>query len=326
MNNSDRLPSCLTRRDVMFRVMAYGAILVVACLFLAPACSRIGSHRISSVRAEISAIESALTSFKQRYGVEPPSHVTLHATEAGWDSDHVSRSRIRQIWPQFDFKTCGGLKDVPETGVHLNAGECLVFFLGGLVDPKSGEPGGFSKSPTRPLEAGGKRDYASFEFEGRIDPLTNRPAGRLCDIDRDGFPEYLDLFPGQTKPYLYISSYDGAGYDPADFDGAMQDVYRKTSEPDAEPWRPKSFQIISSGRDHEYGLGGYFDPHTAGQLRNHPRRKAECDNFTNFSSRELAATPKLVPGLEDQLGQVIGLVLLSLIMMCIVWLVVFRRT
>jgi hypothetical protein len=45
-------------------------------------------------------------------------------------------------------------------------------------------------------------------------------------------------------------------------------------------WNPKSFQIISAGRDNEYGSGGLYDPKTASSQITDKGR----DNITNFSS------------------------------------------
>src|SRR5690349_10230211 len=124
-------------------------------------------HRVAEVRMDISTLEDAITKFKVTYGVEPPSGIVLHANQAGWDRDRQSKGLIRQLWPKFDFATCGGLKNVPPDGITLNGAECLVFFLGGLPRPDSGERNGFAKNPTRPFSATEtSREGPFFEFKG----------------------------------------------------------------------------------------------------------------------------------------------------------------
>ena len=236
--------------------------------------------RIAQVRVEISVQESSIAAFKLNYGVDPPSGLTLHSTKEGWDGDRKSRDAIRQLWPNFDFTTCGGLSNVPAHGIRLNGAECLVFFLGGVCDPASGIPIGFKKHLTQPLLGGNGREHPLYEFDRK----------RLIDLDGDGYREYLDPYPAQTKPYLYISSNEGSGYDLADLDGAMDDVYRQGSGADAEPWKPQGFQIISPGIDREYGYGGGYDPNND-ELQRDQQRKAEFDNLTNFSADVLVRVP-----------------------------------
>jgi hypothetical protein len=109
--------------------------------------------------------------------------------------------------------------------------------------------------------------------------------GRLTDTDRDTYPEYLDTLPDQTQPYIYLSGYNGQGYNALDLseDGStsgtkrMPDYYKQSG---TTGWNPKSFQIISAGRDNDYGAGGDYDPKTASsQITD-----GGIDNITNFSS------------------------------------------
>ena len=51
----------------------------------------------------------------------------------------------------------------------------------------------------------------------RSAPLYEFRAGRLVDLDGNGFPEYLDGLGGSTpRPFVYFSAYEGQGYDPDD--------------------------------------------------------------------------------------------------------------
>ncbi len=271
--------------------------------------------RVAQVRVEIYSLESALAKFKAMYGIDPPSSVTFYSTRQGWDADRRSRNAIRQLWPEFDFETCGGMSNVPADGFHLNGAECLVFFLGGVIDPVAGVPSGFSKNHANPFVAKRGDHPPLFEFDQR----------RLVDLDQDGFREFLDPSPVQTKPYLYISSNDGQGYDPADFDGAMRDIYRTGSSPDAKPWKLKGFQIISPGTDHEYGIGGVYDPESS-DLKNDANRTAEFDNVTNFAPGVLVHQPSsTIIEIEFGLAPLLGLLLLAALVGWCCWFTICRR-
>lgn len=232
-----------------------------------------------------------------------------------------SRAIIRQIWPQFDFtmpiapamtppdpdafttagRDINGDKDIGDV-IHLTGDEALVFFLGGMnatnvVDsrgllrttapvPSVGdtitrwEPLGFSVNPTDPFARGGSRVGPQQQFDNdrltNIHPLSTPGAG--------GMPEFLDALPGQTKPYLYASSYDGKGYRPADLTwgpGLLDKVTVYTQSLNGPAFNPKSFQIISPGIDAEYGEGGPLDGTFTGA------RAVEQDNITNFKGSRL---------------------------------------
>ncbi len=115
---------------------------------------------------------------------------------------------------------------------------------------------------------------------------------------------YRDPIPNQQQPYLYLSSYNGQGYDVSNELPAgpgspptFADVYRQASSTSpAPPWNPNSYQIISPGFDGAtdpnggYGLGGQYDPNTAATVLVGPSpggRGPERDNVTNFSSGTL---------------------------------------
>ncbi len=310
------LPKRRSRREVVFRRLTALLIFALWCWFATWMSMPVRQRaRVAQVRAEISILETGLASFRLKYGIDPPSSITLHSTKEAWEADRKSRDAIRQLWPEFDFKTCGGMSNVPANGVHLNGAECLVFFLGGISDPASGIPIGFSMNLTQPFAGGNGRKHPAYEFDRR----------RLVDLDQDGFREFLDSFPVQTKPFLYISSNDGQGYDPADFDGAMRDVYRTGSAPNAKPWKPKGFQIISPGTDHEYGIGGVYDPKSV-ELANDSGRKAEFDNVTNFAPGVLVQQPSsTIIEIEFGLAPLLGLLLLAALVGWCCWFTICRR-
>ena len=260
------------------------------------------STRIAQVKGEISDLETAIAQFKVKYGMEPPSRIILSAPGNNWDVR--SASYIRRMWPQFDFNISGGASWLTANRT-LNGAECLVFFLGGVRD-SNGAFTGFSLNPRAPLAGGGNRQTPFFEFK----------IARLRDVNNDTiFFEYVDPMPGQERPYLYLSSYDGRGYRVSedtnrngvldtgeDLNGNsvidlldvavlptatanLQDVYRQGSSATAPPYKGTSHQIISPGPDQQYGIGGPFNSEASDRLpKTVPTqdRSAERDNVTNF--------------------------------------------
>lgn len=307
------------RRNAFTLIELLIVITIIGILvgLLLPALSSVRTRvRQTQVRTEISQLDNAIGAFKNRFGIEPPSQITLYETATtGWSTDANSRSLIRQIWPQFNFDLTHDIDGdgTPNGPFTLTQGECLVFFLGGLPNPSivNGATvfsvSGFSKNPANPFTRGGTREGPFFEFQ----------SNRFSDLGQAGFPEYKDSFPGQTKPYLYFSSYDGSGYReyltgvvPYDFSPTVTVppvpilAYRQgVAMPTATPFKSKSFQIVSPGQDYKYGVGGPYAPGTSDPLPvwtvntttvpgwagsvftvAATDRDAERDNITNFSN------------------------------------------
>jgi len=295
-------------------LMVVAIIGILAALIVPAVGGALKRARVTSVRAEISQLETAIGKFRSVYNMDPPSSITLWENPAnnnGWASASPStaalnsRALIRQLWPQFNFATLrdldgdGNTTDAPVT---LTGGECLVFFLGGMnttnIVGNIGSCTGFSKNPADPLARAGTREAPLFEF------LPNRftDAGTA-----NGFPEYRDPLPSQTMPYLYFSAYDGTGYATAGEFGApgLTEPYRQGTTATSGYWKPNSYQIISPGYDRAYGFGGAFVPTGTDRLPSgttvssqYPnaytstaptgaQRAFEADNITNLASGEL---------------------------------------
>lgn len=253
--------------------------------------------QIARVNADMESIKAGITAFKQRYGVDPPSSITIHEASANWGTDPRSRAIIKQIWPQFDFTINREMNgDSSLDPIPLDGAECLVFFLGGMVDigstSNSGGLVGFSKNPRNPFALdSGSRDGPFFEFVGGVDPTSARPVGRLCDTDGDSVVEYMDPLPSQTQPYVYFSSYGGAGYRNGDNSTRIAAPYYQDAA-GKNAYNRESFQLISPGPDFAYGLGGYFNTSDDGWASKVPATAAqrlleESDNITNFHTGTL---------------------------------------
>jgi hypothetical protein len=204
----------------------------------------------------------------------------------------------------------------------MNSGECLLFFLGGIIPQQNNGslsvtvPAGFAKNPAYPFSpptASPNREGPFFEFTA---------LDRIHDIDGNGINEWYDSLPNQSKPYLYFSSYEGRGYNTNEVpsNGAnftyMHDMYRVWSgpiTPAAFPLpptapgaatvgtsaalpaqKPQSFQIISPGYDGNYGVGGVFNPNltNSGLISSfnggNPVFDTDAyDNLTNFNGGRL---------------------------------------
>lgn len=270
------------------------------------------------------------------WGSSPPAQLSADPTLTDAHR-RTSRAVIRQIWPEFDFTVDHDINgDGAFNGAWaLNGAECLVFFLGGVPDridtdgdgtPDAAAMRGFSANPQRPFLRGGNRigPFVDFDSDRLIDIDTLRSTGRVGG----NMLEYLDTIPGQQLPYQYLSSYDGRGYQPYGLDGMAGTIddelmYSPNSSaflglayhylsappsaslPNGEPYNRSTCQIISPGRDNEFGLGGIYngenvpvseDTNNNGMLDpgedvngngTIEPRTAERDNITNFKGGRL---------------------------------------
>lgn len=260
-------------------------LLVVA---VQPARTRAQEAR---VRNDIAALETALEQFKAQYGDYPPSRITLYEKGSDWagtGTEQVrSRGILRRFWNRINFNIDRDFDlDGVKTGtIELKGAECLVFFLGGV--PRNGAGAttlnGFAKSETDPFDRSAANRVGPFlDFDpGRLQ-ISNRVKAIKSDTN---ILVYLDTWPNQTNPYVYLSSYDGRGYVANDgSDWIANGAYTQTG---GGAWKPKTFQIISPGFNQSYGPGGTFNADTASaDLAG--SREDERDNITNFHNSVLA--------------------------------------
>ena len=322
---SPRRPANRSRAGfTLIEVLVVIVIISILAAFLLPAINRVRvTARNTQVKVEIKALESACAAFRAQYGMDPPSSLAVWETPAATDASPIalgngwnmaspspiavdSRSKIRQIWPQFDFtmnRDFDGDGTISNNAILLTQGECLVFFLGGILQrPVAGNKNvnvasggvtqrsactGFSKNPFNPFASGGNRETAIYEFD----------SSRFVDLDSDGFAEFVDPLPSQNAPYLYFSSYGGAGYrfnsasplfefSPTSVAPFFFPLQPYTQSGGTVPWNAKSFQIISPGYDHKYGTFGPYSADSASSDLT-GARDVEADNITNFGQGTL---------------------------------------
>src|SRR5262245_38665891 len=101
-----------------------------------------GNHGDIRTRSEIAWLGSSLKSFKQRFGLCPPSRIKLSETAnypqrdqpGTLDADSVEF--LTRVWPQLRLEPGAGIDWNGDGQVQgdwvLEGDECLVFFLGGL--------------------------------------------------------------------------------------------------------------------------------------------------------------------------------------------------
>ncbi len=321
----------------LIEMMVVVIIIAVLAGLLLPALGRARtSANEARVVVEIKGLESGIAAFKAKYGCEPPSSFILYLNQAGWSSDPTNMAIVRQIWPQFDFTMGAGSgttfpafwtniqKQVNgNPAVPMNSGECLLFFLGGVVPAQGANqmPQGFAKNPAYPFSppsVSANREGPFFDFSDVV---------RVKDIDGNGVNEWYDQLPNQSKPYLYFSSYEGRGYNLNELPNngsssytiasfpSLHDMYRvsPTAATAAQyppssrstnangsvvasgsqllpPQKPQSFQIISPGYDGEYGFGGIFNatlPNSGLTDGSGNPDILAYDNLTNFNGGRL---------------------------------------
>ncbi len=332
-----RAPAAFTLLELLIAIAIIG---ILASLILTVAGAANIKARNAQVGVDIADLAKGIAAFKQKYGVEPPSRVTLYEQASGWNSDPRSMGIIRQIWPQFDFTYAaeGGQIDINGDGffdgdgttnatagaIPLSGTECLVFFLGGVPGNPAGTfPNHYFRNPVAPAGAPSGFSPNPADPFGVMNIPANTPPRTVVGTNRERFAEfsfdrlflyvpnpatpatqhvvntYKDTLPGQSQPYLYLSSYNGQGYDVANElpagpvgNQTFVDVYRSgpngptTSSP-SPPWNPNSYQIISPGADTLYGTGGEYESgDSKGLLIG--TRSGERDNITNFSTGTLA--------------------------------------
>lgn len=242
-----------------------------------------GRDQNATTNIEISEFRAALERFKAKYGVYPPSQITI--------SNKSVDPQLQKIWPNISQTAFASWPKMPAGPVTLKGDQCLVLFLGGYHD--AGSCYGLSSSKTQPftMNPGDDREPPLFKFKGARLHLRN-PAIPFYSYG-DGF--YKNTIGGSETYtcYAYFCPLPIGGYQKVEQDGhcnTMLDIKGGSPLPYKDGTgaylNRESYQIISSGKDGQWGGARQWSP---GQgLIDGAGNPASGDNITNFAGGLLA--------------------------------------
>jgi prepilin-type N-terminal cleavage/methylation domain-containing protein len=246
-------------------------------------------------RSELSQLSSAVAQFKQKFQVDyVPSRLRLckfsaryasspaPAAEGGPNLDAESQAYMKKLFTRcaaqwgsggIDWTAAWAGNTDPNLEAYLYGEECLVFFLGGQPVDSSGVPGvlGYSTNPANPMATGGARISPFYEFPAkRLVPSTKAP----------GFYRYADPY---GTPYAFFSANKVRNQYTRYSDGTNPRADSNLGvvpylEAPGRFYMPESFQIISAGRDKQFGTGQTL-----------PASGLGFDDMSNFSDKVLGA-------------------------------------
>lgn len=279
-------------------------LVVIAIIGVLVSLTSVGVMKILSrgqmvaARTEISQLEAAIAAAKQNFGnvdglpsiIEvyssgPNFQAAANATNmmTGLPSNPNTRNTFNFFTKVFG-KNWYASTTIPWLGSSVSTAsyqnspktllgmEALVFLLGGYADSSNGAPNfvGFSSNPLNPMDVNNpkyKTKGPFYEFKQKqIVSGTN----------------YFTMVNNSGGSYAYFSSsdYSNALLNPP---GTVISPYHKTASGTATAssyYNAKTFQLISSGQDKNFGPGGYYNPpYTIGQ--------PVFDDIANFSALQL---------------------------------------
>ncbi len=171
---------------------------ILASLITAAAVAARRRAKIAAIVTEISQLDMACKAYKERFGEYPPDGLDSAAT-------------IRHLQKAFPRYT-GGMPSFMMSGTThlLSPMNALVFWLGGMPDPTTGRPIGFSANPLNPFEATSSNRIGPF-FE--FDPTRMGLARGTTDYGPGTVQSYRYWPSGATNSPQYGSfKYNGYAY------------------------------------------------------------------------------------------------------------------
>jgi prepilin-type N-terminal cleavage/methylation domain-containing protein len=272
-------------------LVAIAIIAILIALIMAGVSMMRGKQAISTTQIEIREMKVGLENFKTKFGVYPPSQITVAPNAAGVDAE--SKRILLTMWPSLDFAAAFGAGGWGLSGpVTLKGDQCLVFFLGGRHDANGCQ--GFSTSKVNPFMAGGSdREQPFFKF--KANRLLKRDAASPFYSYGDGFFKTLYKGVEQLPCYAYfaptrIGGYDGATAHCAALKDAKGNFPMPYKESATVYLNKQTYQIISAGQDTFWGnarlwsaSGGILD------LAADPTNGDSSDNISDFAAGLLSA-------------------------------------
>lgn len=250
-------------------------IIILAGLLLAAVMPVMGRARELKCFNEIKQLDNAIVAWQQTFKVSfpPPSRLFLSNNYTDYSKSplgQLSLQYLSTIWPRLDWSSgidwSGGL-GMPPGGVVLEGDQCLVFFLGGIPARDNGNPvvTGFSTNPRNPTLL----PNPQLQGTDRIPPFFEFAPGRLFwRIPSSPFLSYQDTWQTGT-PYYYFSSgkrrngyYDLWGALPPPVNSLISQgpYYTAVLNNQQQFANPNTWQIISAGKNGQFGPGGPYNP------------------------------------------------------------------
>ena len=240
---------------------------------------------------DIQQLTMAMETFKAKYGVYPPSSIYLSNTLSDFANtgNGASLAYLSAIWPRINsgfnagvIDWSGGQGGIPAGGITLEGDQCLVFFLNG---PGGANANGWSINPTNPTQAGGPRVGPFFEFPlDRLLPFPHPSTGQSAAVSTM-FPSFWDRYSvpsiSKGRPYAFFCSGRSAGGYGAHCPSLGVIPYVQSN---GRFFNNNTCQIISAGKDMNFGPGGAWPP-SAANGGNIPAYTggAGVDDLSNFS-------------------------------------------
>lgn len=248
---------------------------ILAALISAAVVAAIGSARNARVTLEIRTMDQQLNLFKNTYGDYPPSNLSDSAAVTAF---------LRRAFPRYEKGTYASVyarfsAELSACGVPVSndPAVALVFWLGGV--PSGGKLTGFSKDVENPFAA-------PISGVPRTDPLFEFDRDRLNVATMRYYPNLSGAIEADA-PYVYFraTEYAAAVFTHnAGGENVTLRPYVNNRSGTPEYANPKTFQIISAGRDNWYGGSGSASPTFP---TTNFTSAGHHDNLTNFTDGKL---------------------------------------
>jgi prepilin-type N-terminal cleavage/methylation domain-containing protein len=297
-----RIPVRSDRRAGMTAIeilVVIAIIAVLAALLLGGVMLVFSKGSDAANRQDMNKLSDALEHFNKDHNMYPPSRILLLPTGNAYSTAHnqlatASLAYLTKVWPNLDLNTnipwAGNVMTIPASGIVLDGDQCLVFFLGGIPD-STGAVIGFAENPANPADPTFPLEKRKRYFEFDPGRLYNRESG-------NPFPSYKDQYSigrgaANPQPFVYFSSNSRTnGYDKplmgqsSVIPSLSLSPYVDKVAPATTYHLPTKYQLISAGRDGQFGPGGPgWSPSTANTIPTAGR-----DDMTNFYDALMGVT------------------------------------